>query len=219
MVETMCKTTVVLDSGSANLNSIGKALEKTSVNVVVSDNPEVITAADGVVFPGVGAFEHAISRLHEKNLVETLLRCIAGGKPFLGICLGMQLLFSTGEEGAAGDVPVPANGLNVIPGRVKRFPAGLPVPHVGWNMVLPHRPHPLFEGLDSGAYFYFTHSYFVEPLEPADFLAATGYGLPFCSAIARNRLMGVQFHPEKSGPAGLRLLRNFGKIIAEPTIL
>lgn len=213
----MAKPAVIVDSGSANLNSIARALEKVSVYSVISDDPATIATAGGVVFPGVGAFGHAVALLKRKKLIGVLLDSINKGKPFLGICLGLQLLFSSSEEGATPAIATA--GLNVIPGQVKRFPVGLPVPHVGWNMAQPGRSHPLFEGLELGAYFYYTHSYFVEPENPAHILALSDYGSPFTTAVARDRLMGVQFHPEKSGPAGLRLLNNFGKIIADPSIL
>ncbi|MEW5785576.1 MAG: imidazole glycerol phosphate synthase subunit HisH [Bacillota bacterium] len=209
---------VIVDSGSANLGSISKALEKAAVTATISDNPAVITAADGIVFPGVGAFEHAMKLLREKELPPALLKVIAAGKPFLGICLGMQLLFSASEECGRPQGPLPG-GLDAIPGQVKRFPAGLPVPHVGWNRVAPRYPHPLFSGLPDDSYFYFTHSFYVQPADPSHSLAQTEYGRLFTSAASRNNLLGVQFHPEKSGPAGLRLLSNFGKIIADPTLL
>ncbi|MDZ4133027.1 MAG: imidazole glycerol phosphate synthase subunit HisH, partial [Dethiobacteria bacterium] len=135
------------------------------------------------------------------------------GIPFLGICLGMQLLFTYSEE--ANGLAPEAKGLDVVPGAVKRFPEGLPVPHVGWNKVNPVKNHPLFEGLDKDSYFYFTHSYYVQPDHERYSLALTDYGFPFTAAVAENNLLGVQFHPEKSGVAGLRLLSNFGKIIAD----
>jgi imidazole glycerol-phosphate synthase subunit HisH len=208
----------VVDSGSANLNSIYKALIKVSVDAFVTDSPAALAGADGVVFPGVGAFEPAMALLRGKGLAPALLDCIAAGKPFLGICLGLQLLFSASEERADPRGPLPA-GLNAIPGLVRRFRGDLPVPHVGWNQAAPAagQPHPLFDDLTENDYFYFTHSYYVEPAEPANVIALTEYGAPFASAAARGNLMGVQFHPEKSGPAGLRLLSNFGKIIADPT--
>ncbi len=208
---------VVVDSGSANLSSIEKALKKVCLAAEITDHPAAIAEADGVVFPGVGAFEHAILQISRKGLQEALLTSIHRGAPFLGICLGMQLLFSDSEESA--DPQRPTAGLNAIPGCVKRFAPGLPVPHVGWNRVTPQYEHPLFSGLPDGTYFYFTHSYFVRPADLSHSLALTEYGQPFTAATARGNLLGVQFHPEKSGTAGLRLLSNFGKIIADPTIL
>ncbi len=204
---------VIVDSGSANLNSICKASEMASLKPVISDNPSVICAADAVIFPGVGSFDHAAAAIKEKHLAGALKEVIAGGKPFLGICLGMQLLFSHSEE--SKNLQGSSQGLDVMPGKVVRFPDDLPVPHVGWNLVQPSKNHPLFEGLNYGAYFYFTHSYYVQPANKDHTLALTGYGFPFTAAVADSNLLGVQFHPEKSGPAGLRLLHNFGKIIAD----
>lgn len=209
----MLKELVIVDSGSANLRSIYKAAEMVSLKPVISDDPAVIGSAKAVIFPGVGFFDHAASAIKEKKLADVLLKVISEGKPFLGICLGMQLLFTESEE--SKQLSNPVKGLNAIPGKVKRFPDQLPVPHVGWNMVKPLQAHPLFSFLEDGAYFYFTHSYFVQPDAKAHTLSLTDYGFPFSSAVANHNLFGVQFHPEKSGPAGLRLLANFGKIIAD----
>lgn len=203
---------VIVDSGSANLNSIYKASEMVSLKTVVSDNPKVIARAEAIIFPGVGSFDHAATVIGKKMLTEVLVEAIAEGKPFLGICLGMQLLFTYSEE--SKNLEEPSRGLNAIPGKVKLFPDDLPVPHVGWNMTKILKYHPLFDNLN-GAYFYFTHSYYVQPDQSRYTIALTDYGFPFTSAVARENLMGVQFHPEKSGQAGLRLLRNFGKIIAD----
>ncbi len=204
---------VIVDSGSANLYSIFKACEMISLKPKISDHPGVIAGAKAVIFPGVGFFDHAAKGLQEKNLAAALLEVIADKKPVLGICLGMQLLFTESEEST--DSKSATRGLNAIGGKVKRFPADLPVPHVGWNKVVPVTEHPLFNDICSKTYFYFTHSYYVEPDQDRFTMALTDYGFSFTSAAADGNLMGVQFHPEKSGPAGLRLLGNFGKIIAE----
>ncbi len=204
---------VIVDSGSANLYSIFKACEMVSLKPVISERPEIIAEAKAVIFPGVGFFDHAAKALHRKNLTNALLKVIAEGKPLLGICLGMQLLFTESEE--ASEASRAVKGLDAIKGRVKKFPPGLPVPHVGWNRAAPSRGHRLFEGLEEGAYFYFTHSYYVQPDQDFNIAAFTDYGFPFTSAVGDGNLLGVQFHPEKSGPAGLRLLGNFGKIIAD----
>ncbi len=204
---------VIVDSGSANLYSIYKACQMVSLQPVISDQPGIVAEAGAVIFPGVGFFNHAARALQEKKLTAALLKVAADRRPLLGICLGMQLLFEESEE--SGNISNAAKGLNVIPGRVKRFPAGLPVPHVGWNRAVPAIEHPLFEGLNGGAYFYFTHSYYVSPERRGHSLASTEYGFSFTSAVCSGNLYGVQFHPEKSGPAGLRLLANFGKIIAD----
>ncbi len=207
------KELVIVDSGSANLYSIFKACEMVSLKPEISSNPEVIAAAKAVIFPGVGFFDHAARAIRENRLTDALLKVITDKKPLLGICLGMQLLFTESEESI--NTADAVKGLGAVAGRVKRFPAGLPVPHVGWNRVMPASGHPLFEGLESGAYFYFTHSYYVQPEKTQVILARTEYAFPFTSAVGDGSLMGVQFHPEKSGPAGLHLLGNFGKIIAD----
>ncbi len=207
------KELVIVDSGSANLYSIYKACEMVSLNPQISNNPVIIAAAKAVIFPGVGFFDHAAKAMKENKLTDALLKVVADKKPLLGICLGMQLLFSESEESIKTKNVV--RGLNAISGKVKRFPAGLPVPHVGWNKAVPVGKHSLFEGLYEDAYFYFTHSYYVLPDQNRYTLALTEYGFPFTSAVADGNLIGVQFHPEKSGPAGLRLLSNFGKIIAD----
>lgn len=208
----------VVDSGCANLKNVCKALLYAGVDAFITDESARLSGAGGIVFPGVGSFSHAASMLREKGLNDALLKCIAAGKPFLGICLGLQLLFSHSEEAGAEPGVLPA-GLNAVSGQVKLLPPGLPVPHVGWNRVQPCSPHPLFEGLADGAYFYFTHSYYVLPDDPAHILALAEYGQTFTAAAAKGNLFGVQFHPEISGAAGLRIFSNFGKIIADPGLL
>jgi imidazole glycerol-phosphate synthase subunit HisH len=200
---------VIIDSECANLNSVYRATAKAGLQPVISGNPDVITGARAVIFPGVGSFAHAAQVLSKKGLDKVIMEVILKKIPFLGICLGMQLLCSESEE----SVNTAIKGLDLIPGRVKRFPSGLPVPHVGWNQVVPVVDHPLFSGLPAGSYFYFTHSYYVDPCHAEETLARTAYGFSFTSAVFKNNVFGVQFHPEKSGPAGLRLLSNFGKII------
>ncbi len=207
------KKLVIIDSGSANLYSIFKACEMVSLEPEITADPATITAAKAVIFPGVGFFDHAARLLNEKKLAEALLKVIENNIPLLGICLGMQLLFTESEESAVSNQSI--KGLNAIAGNVKRFPPGLPVPHVGWNKAIPTGSQPLFAGLEKGAYFYFTHSYYVKPNKNTSTIAETDYGFSFTSAAAEKNVMGVQFHPEKSGPAGLHLLANFGKIIAD----
>ena len=210
---------VIIDSECANLSSIYKAVRYVALDPVISDDPKTIVSARAIIFPGVGSFAHAASLINRKRLTESLVEAIGAGIPFLGICLGMQLLFSRSEEANLGSGTEPAKGLSEIPGEVKRFPDSLPVPHVGWNQVTPAFEDPLFRDLEQvsngGAYFYFTHSYYVQPQNRAHILGDTDYGFSFTSAVKKRNLYGVQFHPEKSGPAGLRLLSNFGKIIAD----
>jgi len=209
----MMKKLIIIDSGSANLNSVYKAVRAADLNPVVSDNPKNIKSATALIFPGVGSFSHAASEIRKKGLDGAIVEAVSSGKPFLGICLGMQLLLSGSEEVFGSDQPL--TGLDLIPGYAKRFPDHLTVPHVGWNIAKPEKPSLLFSGLEEGDYFYFTHSYYVLPSEQNHTLAKTDYGQKFCSAVQCNNLYGVQFHPEKSGLAGLRLISNFGKIIAD----
>ncbi|MBM4235355.1 MAG: imidazole glycerol phosphate synthase subunit HisH [Firmicutes bacterium] len=204
---------IIIDSNSANLSSVYKAVKAAGLEAKVSDDPKIIRTARALIFPGVGSFGHAVAQIKNKGLHEPVYDAVAAGKPFLGICLGMQLLLAGSEEAGCSVEKVP--GLNIIPGFSKRFPAGLPVPHVGWNLARPVIKSALFAGLEEGAYFYFTHSFYVVPANDQHAAAKTSYGLDFVSAIQSNNLFGVQFHPEKSGPAGLRLIRNFGKIIAD----
>jgi len=204
---------VIIDSSSANLNSVYKAVTAAGLEAIISDDPAIIKAAGALIFPGVGSFGHAAAQIISKGLGDPIREAISAGKPFLGICLGMQLLLEGSEEAGLSEEAGP--GLSIIPGFSKRFPTGLPVPHVGWNLAKPVIDSPLFKGLEEGAYFYFTHSFYVEPAAAGHIAAKTDYGLEFASAIEAKNLFGVQFHPEKSGPAGLRLISNFGKIIAD----
>ena len=202
---------VVVDYESGNLRSVSRALESCGVAPLVSGDPRELADADAVVLPGVGSGPAAMSALRQRGLVEPLRDFAAGGRPFLGICLGLQLLLDwTDEEGGA-----PC--LGIVPGRVKRLPAddhasggaARKIPHMGWNSVALHRPHPALRGIDSGSYFYFVHSFYAEPDEPGGIAGTTDYGRPFCSVYARKGIVATQFHPEKSGPKGLRISRNF----------
>jgi glutamine amidotransferase len=197
----------VVDYGMGNIRSVSKALERVApgVRVRVTADPAQIRAADRVVVPGQGAMPDCMRQLAASGAREAVVECTRA-KPFLGICIGMQMLFEHGEE---GDTP----GLALLPGRVPRFPAarmaGLKVPHMGWNEVRQSRPHALWGGIPSGERFYFVHSYFPAPAQADLTAATTEYGLAFTCAIARDNIFAVQFHPEKSQSAGLRLLSNF----------
>jgi len=195
----------VVDYGMGNLRSVEKALELVGVPVRVTSDAGVIEAAAGVVLPGVGAFAEAMENLERLGLSGPVRRAIREGKPFLGICLGFQLLFEEGEEGG---VP----GLGVLPGRVPRLPAGVKIPHMGWNSLQFRQPALLWDGIPDGSYFYFVHSYYVEPAQDHLVAATTDYGISFAAAVARGNLFGVQFHPEKSSSLGLRMLKNFGRL-------
>ncbi|AGY60642.1 imidazole glycerol phosphate synthase subunit HisH [Gloeobacter kilaueensis] len=196
----------LVDYGVGNLHSARKGLEAMGARVVVSAHPETLAAADGVVLPGVGAFDAAIEKLAERDLGPTLQRLVDQGQPLLGICLGLQVLFESSEEGR---LP----GLGILPGRVRRFASepGLTIPHMGWNQLEFDQPDcPLWQGLAAGSWVYFVHSYYVEPACSADRAATAVHGhQPFTAAIARDRLWAVQFHPEKSARTGLQILKNF----------
>ena len=206
-------TIAVIDYGMGNLRSVSKALEHVAgdVPVVVTADPAVVAAAERVVFPGQGAMPDCMAELDARGLRPAVLQA-AQEKPFLGICIGQQMLFEHSEE---GDVP----GLGIFPGQVQRFPDGgrmvaadgsrLKVPHMGWNEVRQSVAHPLWQGIADGARFYFVHSYFVVPEDPALVRATAEYGVPFTCAVGRDNIFAVQFHPEKSARDGLQLLKNF----------
>jgi glutamine amidotransferase len=200
----------VVDYGMGNLRSVQKALERVGVAAIVTDDPAALDAAQGVVLPGVGAFGDAMANLRAQRLIEPLLCQVTRGKPLLGICLGMQLLFDESEEMGRHQ------GLGLLPGRVVRFEEReLRVPHVGWNQLrmatdkLQIRNGGLLDEIADGAYAYFVHSYYVAPEKPADVLATTEYGSDFASVVGREMVFGAQFHPEKSQEIGLQLLKNF----------
>lgn len=199
---------VVVDYESGNLRSVSRALESCGVSPLVSGDPGELEEADAVVLPGVGSGPAAMSALRQRGFVEPLRKFVGSRRPFLGICLGLQLLLDwTDEEGGA-----PC--LGIVPGRVKRLPesAGGPplkIPHMGWNSVALNQTHPAMSGIDSGSYFYFVHSFYADPSGSAGVLGTTEYALAFCSVYAKNNVVATQFHPEKSGPVGLRIYRNF----------
>ena len=193
---------VVVDYGSGNLRSVSKALEKVGARPFISSEPADILAAESLVLPGVGSGEAAMRALHDRALVEPLRQYINSDRPFLGVCLGLQLLMETTQE---GNVPC----LSVVPGQVKRLPDGLKVPHMGWNQVRLERPHPLFQDVPPGSHFYFVHSYYADPQDPSVVAGTTEYGIALCSVLARGNLVATQFHPEKSGSLGLRVYQNF----------
>ncbi len=197
---------VVVDYGRGNLRSVEKALQKLGYNTLVSSDPEQVLKADKLILPGVGAFGDCMANLCSYGLKEAVLEFIKSGKPFLGICLGLQLLFSESEEYG------PVKGLNIISGKVKRFPKGLKVPHMGWNTVKIIKKNPLFEGIRDNSYFYFVHSYYVVPEEEKVVATITDYGLDFVSMVSWENIFATQFHPEKSQKVGLRFLDNFGKL-------
>jgi glutamine amidotransferase len=197
------KKIVIIDYGLGNLRSVRKGLEHAGASVLISSDPEEIRNAEGVILPGVGAFRDAMKNV--EALRATIDDYVASGKPMLGICLGQQMMMSTSEEGGITE------GLGLVKGKVLRFPhSELKVPHMGWNSIRIKQQHPLFEGMDDGAFLYFVHSYYVDTAEKNTLLSCE-YGTGFAAAIVNDagNVIGTQFHPEKSGDVGLKILKNF----------
>ena len=196
----------IVDYGMGNLRSVSKAFEAVGYRAVVTRDPATIRTAGHVVLPGVGAFGDCMANLERLDLAEPIRAAIESGKPFLGICLGMQLLFTESEEFGVH------KGLNILPGKVRKFVLDrtLKVPHMGWNQVYVQRDCPVFSDIPSGSDWYFVHSYFVEPGDRQVAATTTTYGAPFVSAVWKDNIVACQFHPEKSQSVGLRLLKNFG---------
>lgn len=198
----------IIDYGMGNLRSVQKAFEKVGHAAIVTSDPAQVRCASKVVLPGVGAFEDAIAELRRQELVDPILEAIHSGRPFLGICLGLQLLFDVSYENGRHE------GLGVLAGEVVRFqvPAEYSVPHMGWNQLAIRRRPPVLEGIADGSYFYFVHSYYVVPRDPSVIATETEYPGPFCSMVWQGNLFATQFHPEKSQADGLRLLKNFAEL-------
>lgn len=202
----LSRSVYIVDYGAGNLRSVQKAFEHVGVPAVVGSDPSRIMAAPALVLPGVGAFGAAVSQLRERGLADPLLLRIEAGVPFLGVCLGLQLLFESSEEDPG------AVGLGVIPGDVRALPATVKVPHIGWNQVQLCGCSDLFEGVPDRSAFYFVHSYAVFPRVPRYVLGVTEYGeISFVSAVEADNVAAVQFHPEKSSILGLRIYRNFAR--------
>ncbi len=201
----------VVDYGAGNLVSIEQALTSVGASVVIARDPERLRGADALVVPGVGAAAPAMERLARAGLVDPIRAWIAADRPFLGVCLGLQLLFDGSDEDGA-------ETLGVLRGRTVRLEDAPTLPHIGWNQVERDGAHPLFDGIDDAADFYFVHSYVGAPTDASVVVARTGHGRPFVSAIARGPLLGVQFHPERSGVDGLRLLANFTGLVAASSV-
>lgn len=197
----------IVDYGMGNLRSVEKAFAKVGHEAKITNDPEQLDAATKIVLPGVGAFADAIAELHRRQLVEPLRRAVQQGKPFLGICLGLQLLFDVSYEDGEHQ------GLGIVPGKVVRFETNdLKVPHMGWNQLQVRKPSPILKGLSDGDHVYFVHSYYVVPDDDAVIATSTEYGVPFTSSIWRDNLFATQFHPEKSQAQGLRILANFAAL-------
>ena len=196
----------IVDYGMGNLRSVQKAFERVGHGAVVTNRPEEVAQAERVVLPGVGAFGDAMANLKRAGLIDPVVKSISEGRPFLGICLGLQLLFVESEEMGRH------RGLDVLPGRVRRFPEGERVPQIGWNQIHIRRKLPLLEGIPDGSFFYFVHSYYVDAENPEDTIATTDYGIDYTSIAGRGTAFGIQFHPEKSQDLGLRILKNFAEM-------
>lgn len=198
----------IIDYQMGNLRSVQKGFEKVGHEATITCDPAVLARADKVVLPGVGAFGDAMAELKRRDLVEPIRQAVDSGKPFLGVCLGLQLLFDVGYENGRHE------GLGIVPGEVVRFelPSEYKVPHMGWNQLSILRESPLLAGLESGVYCYFVHSYYVVPQDRAVIAAEASYSKPFCAAIWRDNLFATQFHPEKSQRDGLRMLKNFAEL-------
>jgi glutamine amidotransferase len=197
----------IVDYGRGNLGSVEKAFLHLGLPTVITQDPRVVGDAEALVLPGDGAFHDAMQSLEALGLLGPLREALEGGRPFLGICLGYQLLLSESEEFGQ------SKGLGLIPGVVRRFPRGLKVPHMGWNQVAHTGDLAIFDGIPSGAYFYFVHSYYPEPLDGTLRVATCQYGITFPAAIGRGNLFATQFHPEKSQRWGLRFLENFAAVV------
>jgi glutamine amidotransferase len=197
----------IVDYNAGNLRSVKRACDAVGIDAVFTQDPSAVASADKIIFPGVGHARSAMDTLSQTGLREALLEAFARGTPILGICVGAQLLLDGSEEG-------PTKGLGLLPGMTRRFQLSDPalkIPHIGWNEVRATRHHPLLEGLVPGDELYFVHSYYLEPAEPRHVYAVSDYGGDFCCAVGRGNLFATQFHPEKSGRIGLRLLERFAR--------
>ena len=195
-------TVAIVDYQAGNLRSVQKALEMFNVRATVTSDADQVKGADGMVFPGQGACDSSMRQLRARELAEPIKEFIASGKPFLGVCLGLQLLLEKSDE---GEEPC----LGVLGGRVRRLPPEGKIPHMGWNRVDFRLEHPVFDGIPNRSYFYFVHSYYADPVDRTIVSGTTTYGVEFCSAVAWDNVVAVQFHPEKSGSIGLNIYRNF----------
>jgi glutamine amidotransferase len=205
----------IVDYGMGNLRSVHKAVERVGYDAQVTAEPQEVQNASKIILPGVGAFRDCMHNLEESRLLEPVINSIEAGKPFLGICLGLQLLFEESDEFGLH------KGMGILPGKVTRFTEDIrdpetdqlyPIPHMGWNTIEITKETPLFAGIENNSFFYFVHSYYALPKDPKDIAATTPYGIEFASAVQHDNIHAVQFHPEKSQEVGLQLLRNFGSL-------
>ena len=196
----------IIDYGTGNLRSVANAITRLGYQPKITSHPDEVLNAQAVILPGVGAAADTMENLKALGMVDPICQLIAEERPFFGVCIGLQILCTSTEEGGEHEC------LDVIPGRVRKLPPGLKIPHMGWNQVKQKVSHPVFEGIPDGANFYFVHSYYVQPNDSSLIAGETEYGIPICSVVARGNLIGTQFHPEKSGELGLRMYSNFLKM-------
>lgn len=202
----------IIDYGVGNLRSVEKAFACLGYQALVTSNPEAVRKADKVVLPGVGAFGKAMENLKDVGMVPVVKEVVESGRPFLGICLGLQLLFEESAEVFDGET-AEIKGLGIIPGKVLRFNTKqLKVPQIGWNRIKLTKENPLFYGVDNGSFVYFVHSYFVSPNDGQLIACTTDYGIEYCSGIRKGNIYAFQFHPEKSSSVGLKILKNFAEL-------
>jgi glutamine amidotransferase len=194
---------VVIDYGAGNLGSVTNALTCLGYHFIVNNQPDTVKAAHAVILPGVGAAGDCMQKLKATGINDTIAWLVRQKKPLLAICIGLQVLFTSTEEGGLHQC------LNIIPGHVRRLPAGLKIPHMGWNEVRQEIKHPIFKGIPDRTHFYFVHSYYAEPDDRSSIAGRTDYGINFCSMVIKENVIATQFHPEKSGAAGLRMYSNF----------
>lgn len=196
----------IIDYGAGNLKSVVNAVHYLGYQLKITRDASDLESAQAVILPGVGAAADTVINLQQLQLIKPIRQCIRDGKHFLGICVGMQILFTSTEEGGWSEC------FGIIPGQVKRLPQGLKIPHMGWNQVKQINRHLIFTDIPDETNFYFVHSYYVDPLDKSVIIGKTDYGIPFCSMIAKENMVATQFHPEKSGELGLKMYENFLKI-------
>ncbi len=197
----------IIDYGAGNLGSVANAIIRLGYQPKITNRPRDITGAEAVILPGVGAAADTMANLKALGLVSPIRQLITEGHPFFGVCVGLQILFTGTEEGGWHEC------LDIIPGRVKKIPPGLKIPHMGWNQVKQKMFHPVFDGIPDNTNFYFVHSYYAEPDDKSLIAGETDYGIPLCSVVAQGNLVATQFHPEKSGEFGLKIYDNFLKLV------
>ncbi len=195
----------IIDYGAGNLRSVANAITKLGYEPKITSRADEVLNAQAVILPGVGAAADTMENLKALGMVDPIRQLITEGRPFFGVCIGLQILFTGTEEGGWHEC------LGVIPGQVKKLPSGLKIPHMGWNQVRQKVSHPVFDGIPDGANFYFVHSYYVDPDDKSMVAGETEYGIDICSVIIRGNLIATQFHPEKSGEFGLKMYDNFIK--------